>query len=132
MGREAVPQAVATRVLRKSSPPNRLRDGTLDRRFVQMKTRAWTPFRISQIRDEGQAHFENFIACVRSRTAEQLEAPLEDGHFSTTLCHLGNISYRLGRSVKFDGAAERFEGDEDADKLLSRTYRAPYLLPAKT
>jgi len=31
--------------------------------------------------------------------------------------------------VKFDGAAERFVGDEEADKLLSRTYRAPYLLP---
>jgi hypothetical protein len=83
-------------------------------------------------RDEGQSHFENFIACVRSRKAEQLKTSLEDGHLSTTLCHLGNISYRLGRSVKFNGAAERFEGDEDADKLLSRTYRAPYLLPAKT
>ena len=83
-------------------------------------------------RDEGQAHFENFIDCVRSRKSENLKAPLEDGHFSTTLCHLGNIAYRVGRSVKFDGATERFEGDEEADKLLSRTYRAPYVLPAKT
>jgi hypothetical protein len=83
-------------------------------------------------RDEGQAHFENFIECVRSRKSENLKASLEDGHFSTSLCHLGNIAYRVGRSVKFDGATERFEGDEEADKLLSRTYRAPYLLPAKT
>jgi len=81
---------------------------------------------------EGQAHFENFIDCVRSRKSTNLKAPLEDGHFSTTLCHLGNISYRVGRSVKFDGARERFEGDEEADKLLGRTYRAPYLLPDKT
>ena len=81
---------------------------------------------------EGQAHFENFIECVRSRKSENLKAPLVDGHFSTTLCHLGNISYRVGRSVKFDGARERFEGDEEADKLLGRTYRAPYLLPDKT
>ena len=83
-------------------------------------------------RDEGQTHFENFIACVRSRKSEQLQAPLEDGHLSTTLCHLGNIAYRVGRSVKFDGATERFVSDEEADKLLSRTYRAPYVLPEKT
>jgi len=82
--------------------------------------------------DEEPAHFANFIDCVRSRKTAELKAPLEDGHLSTTLCHLGNISYRLGRSVTFDGARERFEGDDEADKLLSRTYRAPYLLPDKT
>jgi predicted dehydrogenase len=82
--------------------------------------------------DSGQAHFENFIDCVRSRKSENLRAPLEEGHFSTSLCHLGNISYRVGRSVKFDGSAERFVGDEEADKLLGRTYRAPFLLPDKT
>ncbi len=82
--------------------------------------------------DSGQAHFENFIDCVRSRKAEDLRAPLEEGHFSTTLCHLGNISYRVGRSLKFDGATERFVGDEEADKLLRREYRKPYSLPDKT
>ncbi len=80
---------------------------------------------------EGQAHFENFVACVRSRQAQNLNATIEDGHLSTTLCHLGNISYRLGRSVTFDGTAERFVGDDDAGKLLRRAYRAPYLLPEK-
>ena len=83
-------------------------------------------------RDPGQPHFENFIECVRSRKVEDLKAPIEEGHLSTTLCHLGNISYRVGRSLKFDGATERFEGDEEADKLLGRTYRAPYLLPNGT
>jgi predicted dehydrogenase len=83
-------------------------------------------------RDAGQTHFENFIECVRSRKAEGLNASMEDGHFSTALCHLGNISYRLGRSVTFDGSAERFVGDADADKLLGRAYRAPYSLPEKT
>lgn len=81
--------------------------------------------------DAGQAHFENFIECVRSRKAEDLRAPLAEGHLSTTLCHLGNISYRLGRSVKFNGTTERFVGDEEADKLLGRKYRAPYVLPDK-
>lgn len=82
--------------------------------------------------DPGQAHFENFIECVRSRKSQDLRAPLEEGHFSSTLCHLGNISYRVGRSVTFDGKAERFVGDEEADRLLGRTYRAPYVLPEKT
>jgi predicted dehydrogenase len=80
-------------------------------------------------RDETRSHFENFIDCVRSRKVQNLRAPIEDGHLSSTLCHLGNISYRVGRSVKFNGATERFEGDEEANKLLSRTYRAPYRLP---
>ena len=82
--------------------------------------------------DESQRHFENFIDCVRSRTTANLKAPLEDGHLSSALCHLGNISYRVGRSVKFDATAERFIGDEEADRLLGRTYRAPYALPEKT
>ena len=38
----------------------------------------------------------------------------------------------LGLSVKFDGTTERFVGDEEADKLLGRAYRAPYVLPEKT
>lgn len=82
--------------------------------------------------DSGQAHFENFIDCVRSRKRENLRAPLEEGHLSTTLCHLGNISYRVGRSVKFDGSAETFVADQEADTLLGRTYRPPYVLPDKT
>jgi predicted dehydrogenase len=79
--------------------------------------------------DAGQAHFENFIECMRSRKSENLRAPIEEGHYSTTLCHLGNIAYRVGRSVNFDGAAERFERDDEANKLLGRTYRPPYQLP---
>ena len=82
--------------------------------------------------DAGQAHFQNFIDSMRSREPGNLNASIEDGHLSTTICHLGNISYRLGRSVTFDGAAERFVGDAEADKLLTRKYRAPYLLPEKT
>jgi len=79
--------------------------------------------------DTGQAHFENFIECVRSRQTQALAAPLQEGHLSAALCHLGNISYRLGRSVEFDTASERFVGDEEADRLLTRAYRAPYVLP---
>jgi predicted dehydrogenase len=82
--------------------------------------------------DTGQEHFQNFIDCVRSRKAPDLRAPLDEGHFSSTLCHLGNIAYRVGRSLTFDGSSERFVSDEEADKLLGRTYRAPYSLPDNT
>jgi predicted dehydrogenase len=85
-----------------------------------------------EARDPGQRHFENFIECVRSRKTVNLKAAIEDGHLSTTLCHLGNITYRVGRSVTFDGATERFVADDEADRLLGRPYRAPYLLPDKT
>jgi predicted dehydrogenase len=78
--------------------------------------------------DSGQAHFQNFIDCIRSRKSENLKAPIEGGHLSTALCHLGNIAYRVGRSLKFDGATERFVGDTEADNLLGRKYRAPYTL----
>jgi predicted dehydrogenase len=83
-------------------------------------------------RDEGQTHVENFIDCVRSRKPGALNATIEDGHFSTAICHLGNISHRLGRSLTFDGSAERFVSDSEADALLTRAYRAPYSLPGKT
>lgn len=82
--------------------------------------------------DEGQTHFQNFVDAMRSRKTDSLNAAIQEGHLSTTLCHLGNISYRLGRSLTFDGAKERFTGDEEADRLLGRTYRAPFVLPEWT
>ena len=97
--------------------------------FFGKKNEPGPTFVAEEKRDAGQAHFENFIDCMRSRTSENLRAPIEEGHFSTALCHLGNISCRIGRSVTFDGTSERFVRDEEADALLGRTYRAPYLLP---
>ena len=57
--------------------------------------------------------------------------PVQSGHLSSALAHLGNISYRLGRQLRFDPVAERFigEGENEANAMLSRDYRAPYLLP---
>jgi hypothetical protein len=75
------------------------------------------------------SHFENFIACVRSRRVEDLYCDILEGHMSATLCHLANISYRTGRKLVFDPATERIIGDAEASKYLTRTYRAPYSLP---
>ncbi len=76
-------------------------------------------------------HFANFIECVRSRNAEDLHAPIEEGHKSVTLVHLANASYRLGRSLKFDPATEQVIGDEEANVMLRGTYRAPFVVPEK-
>ncbi|MBI3470990.1 MAG: Gfo/Idh/MocA family oxidoreductase [Candidatus Solibacter usitatus] len=76
-------------------------------------------------------HFENFIACVRSRKREDLYCDILEGHLSTTLCHMANISYRTGRKLVFDPDQERFVGDDEANRYLTREYRKPYTLPDK-
>jgi predicted dehydrogenase len=76
-------------------------------------------------------HFRNFVQAVRSRKAGELAAEIEEGHKSAVMCHLANIAYRLGRTVEFDPARERFVGDAEADKLLSREYRKPFVVPAE-
>ena len=75
-----------------------------------------------------QPHFDNFVAAVRSRDPSRLTADVEEGHKSSLMAHLGNISYRLRRQVEFDGPAERIVGDDEGNALLSRTYREPYVV----
>jgi hypothetical protein len=74
-------------------------------------------------------HFANFIAAVRSRDTSSLHGPVETAHTSAGLAHLGNIAFRMGRKLKFDPAAEKFVGDTEADALLTRHYRAPFVVP---
>ena len=117
--------------------------------------------------------FGSFINCVRSRKVEEVNGEIQQAHYSAALCHLGNISYRLGRQVpfsqkatgfpenpevqeslttiqenlkvaldmdlskasyqlgpklQFDPAAEKFIGNAEADKLLTREYREPFVV----
>jgi predicted dehydrogenase len=74
-------------------------------------------------------HVQNFIDCMRSR--EKPAADLETiGHPSSMLCHLGNVAWRVGRSVKFDPQTYTFPADDEAGKLLTRPeYRKPWVLP---
>lgn len=69
----------------------------------------------------------NFYDVVRSRNKSDLLAPIEYGHTAAALCHLGNIAYRLGRTIEFDPKTETFAQD-DANALLTRKYRAPFSL----
>jgi predicted dehydrogenase len=78
-----------------------------------------------------EAHLRNFAEAVKSRDQSKLNAEIEQTYLSTGLCHLGNISYRLGREVKFDAAKERFIGDSAADAMLTRAYRKPYVVSDK-
>jgi hypothetical protein len=124
-------------------------------------------------RGPGKGHFGNFIAAVRSRKVEDLNADILEGHYSAALCHLANVSYRLGRDVPFsrssrafgddkeaaetmarmeehlkenkvaldglnyrlgrkltfDAASESVVGDSQANELLTRPYRAPFVVP---
>jgi hypothetical protein len=76
-------------------------------------------------------HFANFIDCVRSRNAANLHAPIREGYLSTTLVHLANASYRLGRTIEFDPHTETVPRDSEAARLLKGTYRAPFVVPEK-
>jgi predicted dehydrogenase len=73
-------------------------------------------------------HVSNFFDCIVSR--DKPNADIEEGHLSTVLCHLGNISYRCGqRRLEYDGKTERFPDDPDANALLKNTYREPWVVP---
>ena len=76
--------------------------------------------------DLNGAHVRDFLDCVKSR--KRPNADVEEGHRSAVMCHLGNISTRLGRSLKWDAAKEQAIGDAEANRMLERPYRAPWRL----
>jgi predicted dehydrogenase len=69
-------------------------------------------------------HVRDFLDSVRSRTDPC--APVEIGHRSAIVCHIANIAMQLGRKLRWDPAAERFVGDDEANRMLSRTAREPW------
>lgn len=122
----------------------------------------------------GGDHYGNFIDAVRSRRVEDLNGDILEGHLSSALCHLANISYRLGEQVSVDEArarlgdsaeahetfgrfvqhlndnkvelagtpltfgikldlkpdAEEFVNNSQANAMLTREYRAPFVVPS--
>jgi len=128
---------------------------------------------------KGENHFANFLKAVRSRKVSDLNADILEGHQSTALCHVGNISYRLGRTtspdeiqqqlgqlkvhdqvqetfertrkhladnsvdvakskltlgtvLRIDPKREAFLDNSQADALLTREYRRPFVVPAES
>ena len=78
--------------------------------------------------DPTALHMRNFLACVKSRSEQELHDPIANAVPSADLCHLANISYRVGRALKIEpGPTPKFTGDAEAMKMITRTaYRKPY------
>lgn len=76
-------------------------------------------------------HYENFVNAIRDPKPEEFNRGIEEGFYSCALIHLGNISYRLGRSLEFDPVTMTFPHDAEANALLTRQYREPFVVPEK-
>src|ERR1039457_2594318 len=81
--------------------------------------------------DSSLPHVLNFLEAVRSRNYEHLHADIATGATVAALAHIANISYRVGRKLTFDPQTMQFPEDAEANKMLTRAYRAPYIVPAK-
>jgi hypothetical protein len=88
--------------------------------FPKGKTEGEALPEVKLTRGPGKSHFENFIACVRSGRADELNAPILEGHYSAALCHLANASYRLGEQTAFNPRTKAFEGNKDATEAYER------------
>jgi predicted dehydrogenase len=74
-----------------------------------------------------RAHMKDLLGCVASRARPV--ADIEEGYISTTACILANLSLRLGRALEWDHANGVVVGDEEANRLLRRPYRLPWIHP---
>jgi predicted dehydrogenase len=83
---------------------------------------------VPKMPQDTELHIANFLECIR--TDQTPNADAETGHLTSTLCHLGNVSTRLGRSLEFDGVKEQVVGDDEANKLLKRDYREHWAKPS--
>ena len=76
-----------------------------------------------------EAHMQNFFAAIRSRDYKKLNADIEIGARAASFCHLANIAYRVGHTVRVDPTTGKFLGDAKANELWTRKYRNPYVIP---
>jgi hypothetical protein len=75
-------------------------------------------------REQFRLHARNFLDCVKSR--KEPISDLESAHRTATVCHLANLSLRLGRRLRWDAKKEEVVGDAEASRMLVRPYRAPW------
>ncbi len=75
---------------------------------------------------DSKDHYADWLDAIRKRTEPICD--VEIGASSVTVCHLGNIAYKLQRPLKWDPKREVFLGDDEANRLLSRPYRSPWHL----
>ena len=83
------------------------------------------PLRSTDIRlYKSKDHFRNWVDCVKSRKKPITD--VEIGHRSATVCHLANITCRIGRKLEWDPEIEMFVNDKEANQWLDRPMRKPY------
>ena len=85
------------------------------------------PERASGGGDATGLHMQNFLAACKSRNYKELHDEIGNAYLSASLCHLANISYRVGRKLTLT-PGPKFANDNDANKLLTRDYRKPYVV----
>jgi len=79
-------------------------------------------------RQGDKEHQDNFVECIRTR--KRPNADVEIGHKSVLLCHMANISYRVGNlKLEFDPQTETFANCDEANKYIKREYREPWIVP---
>jgi len=76
-------------------------------------------------------HYQNFIDCMRSRKTEDLNAPPQEGHYSSALAHYALTAARVNRVLEIDTKTEQVKNDDEANRMLTRVYRAPFVVPEK-
>ncbi len=79
----------------------------------------------------GGNHYQNFVDAIRANEPSMLTAPIEEGFYSCALIHLANISYRLGRTLNIDTKTLSVINDNEANSMLTKEYRKPYIFPEK-
>jgi predicted dehydrogenase len=86
----------------------------------------WTTVKVGKgnEREQFTRHARHFLDCVKSR--QEPVSDLESGHRVATVCHLSNLSLRLGRKLRWDAARETVIDDPEAARMLERPYRAPW------
>jgi predicted dehydrogenase len=76
-----------------------------------------------------KGQYGNFLESIRNRKAGEIHGGPEEAFISCAHIHLGNIAYRLGRSLDFDTQTQTFKGDDEASQMLKVHYRDPFVVP---
>jgi len=77
--------------------------------------------------EDDRAHKRDWFHCIRNGGTPACDIAI--GHVASSYTHLGNIAWRADRKLRFNAVTQSFAGDPEADRLLGRTYRAPWVLP---
>lgn len=106
-------------------------DGTVfvDRSKIEAKPESllkWQPGPNDVRLYDSPNHYRNFLDCVKSR--KETICPVEVAQKSDTICQVSDIAIRLARTMKWDPDKERFIGEAEADRRLTRAMRAPWSL----